>query len=66
MPGRSFEIVYPNGDFEIDASRQHPPPAVGDTIRRQGRLWRVTATTDGKPVIVRVELVEERAGDVAS
>jgi hypothetical protein len=64
MPGRSFEIIYPNGDFEINASRQHPPPAVGDTIRRQGKLWRVTARTDGKPVIVRVELVEERARDV--
>jgi len=64
MPGRSFEIVYPNGDFEIDASRQHAPPAVGDTIRRHGKLWRVTATTDGKPVMVRVELVEERARDV--
>jgi hypothetical protein len=65
MPGRSFEIVYPNGSFEIDASGQHPPPAVGDVIRRRGKLWRVTATTDGKPVIVRVELVEERARDVA-
>jgi hypothetical protein len=65
MPGRSFEIVYPNGDFEIDASRQHPPPAVGDTIRRQGKLWKVTARMEGKPVIVRVELVEPRARNVA-
>ena len=65
MPGRSFEIVYPNGDYEIDASGQYAPPSVGDTIRRQGKLWRVTATTDGKPVIVRVKLVEERARDVA-
>ena len=65
MPGRSFEIVYPNGDFEIDASGQNPPPAVGDTMRRNGKLWRVKARTDGKPVIVRVELVEKRARDVA-
>ena len=65
MPGRTFEIVYPNGDFEIDASGRHAPPTVGDTICRQGKLWRVTATTDGKPVIVRVELVEKRARDVA-
>ena len=65
MPGRTFEIIYPNGDFEIDASGQHAPPSVGDTIRRQGKLWRITATKDGKPVIVRVELVEERARDVA-
>ena len=65
MPGRSFEIIYPNGDFEIDAAGQHAPPTVGDTIRRRGKLWRVTATTDGKPVIVRVELVEKRARDVA-
>ena len=65
MPGRTFEIVYPNGDFEIDVSGQHAPPAVGDMIRRLGKLWRVTATTDGKPVIVRVELVEERVSDAA-
>jgi hypothetical protein len=65
MPGRSFEIVYPNRDFEIDASGQHPPPSVGDTISRRGQLWRVFATTDGKPVIVRVELVEARVEDVA-
>jgi hypothetical protein len=65
MPGRTFEIIYPNGDFEIDASGQHPPPTVDDTIRRQGKLWRVTATTDEKPVIVRVELDERRARDVA-
>jgi hypothetical protein len=61
MPGRSFEVIYPSGDFEIDASRQHPPPKVGDTIRRKGKLWRVTATTDGKPVVVRVEPAEELA-----
>ena len=65
MPGRSYQIVYPNGNFEIDASGQHPPPSVGDTIRRQGKLWRVTASTDGKPVIVRVELAEKPAADVA-
>lgn len=65
MPGRSFEIVYPNGDYEIDASGQHPPPAVGDTIRRQGKLWRVTAIKDGKPVIVRVKLVGKQGRDVA-
>jgi hypothetical protein len=57
MPGRSFEIRYPNGDFEIDAA-PYPPPAVGDAIRRKGQLWRVTARTEGKPVVVRVELAE--------
>ena len=59
MPGQLFEIIYPNGDFEFAASAQNPPPAVGDTIRRRGKLWRVTAKSDGKPVVVRVELVEE-------
>ncbi len=58
MPGRNFQIIYPNGDFEIDAALQQPPPAAGDTIRRRGKLWRVVATTDGKPFIVRVELAE--------
>ena len=63
MPGRAFQIVYPNGDFEIDVSLQHPPPAAGDTIRRRGKLWKVMAATDGKPVIVRVERAESK--DVA-
>jgi hypothetical protein len=65
MPGRSFVVRFPDGTFEIDASNAHPPPEVGDTIRRSGKLWRVTATTDGKPVIVRVKLVEKRAADMA-
>jgi hypothetical protein len=63
MPGRSFEILYPNGDFEIDASGQSPPPAVGDTIRRKGQLWRVTAATGGRPIIVRVEPAKGRTRD---
>jgi hypothetical protein len=64
MPGRTFEIRYPNGDFEIDAG-QYPPPAVGDRIRRKGQLWRVTAATNGKPVVVHVELADERAKHVS-
>lgn len=65
MPGRSFEVRYPDGDFEIDASQNQPPPAVGATIRRKGQLWRVTARTDGKPVVLRVELADERSKHVS-
>jgi hypothetical protein len=54
MPGRSFEIRFPNGDFEIDAA-EYPPPTVGDTIRRRGQFWRVTARSRGAPIVVRVE-----------
>ncbi len=61
MPGRSFVVHFPNGTFEIDASNAHPPPEVGDMIRRGGKLWRVTARSDGMPVIVRVALVEKSA-----
>jgi hypothetical protein len=64
MPGRSYEVIFPNGEFEIDASGQRPPPAVGETIRRRGKLWRVTATTGVRPVIVRVELAEAGSKDV--
>jgi hypothetical protein len=56
MPGRIYEIRYPNGDFEIDAGTQRPPPVVGDTIWRRGEVWKVTSTDDTeKPVVVRVE-----------
>jgi hypothetical protein len=61
MPGRSFVVRFPNGTFEIDASNAHPPPEVGDTIRRSGKLWRVIARSDDMPVIVRVALVAKSA-----
>ena len=63
MPGRSFQIIYPNGDFEIDASGQHAPPDVGDTIRRKGKLWRVTQATGARPIILRVEPADVRTKD---
>ena len=61
MPGRSFEVRFPDGTFEIDASNEHPPPEVGDTIHRRGKLWRVTARRYGALVIVRGALVEKSA-----
>jgi acyl dehydratase len=60
MPGRLFEIRFPNGDFEVDASRQKAPPAIGETLRLRGKLWRVAERREGPPVTVRVEAVEER------
>jgi hypothetical protein len=60
MPGRSFAIHYPDGRYEVDAFSQHPPPAVGETLRRLGKTWRVMARTDGPPVVIRVELVREQ------
>jgi hypothetical protein len=59
MPGRSFAIHYPGGRYEVDAFSQHPPPAVGERIRRAGKTWKVTARTNGPPVVIRVELVNE-------
>jgi len=59
MPGRSFEIRFPDGDFEIDAGTQRPPPDVGDTLRRRGKLWRVTARSDRPQVILRVRRLDE-------
>ena len=61
MQGRSFVVRFPNGTFEIDASNEHPPPRVGDTIRRKGKLWRVASRSDDRPVIVRVAIVEKSA-----
>jgi hypothetical protein len=61
MPGRSFVVRFPDGTFEIDASNERPPPEVGDTIRRNGKLWKVTARTDAQPVMLRVALVEKSA-----
>jgi hypothetical protein len=60
MPGRLFEIRYPNGDFEMDALTQQPPPEIGETLRRRGQLWRVVSKTFDEPFIVRVEPVPDR------
>jgi hypothetical protein len=59
VPGRSYEVIFPNGDYEIDAGTGSPPPAVGDRIRRRGKWWTVTATTGEKPVIVRVQPADQ-------
>jgi hypothetical protein len=58
-----FHIHYPDGDFEIVASSEHRPPAVGDTLHRQGKLWRVVATSGSETLIVRVEPVAEPPRD---
>jgi hypothetical protein len=52
MPGRLVEIRYPDNYFELEATTESPPPAVGDT-----RLWIVTSRAEGPPVILRVEAV---------
>jgi hypothetical protein len=66
MPGRAFEIRFPNGDYEIDASGQQPPPNVGDVIRRNGELWRVKARSDDKPIRLWVEVAEKPAERISS
>jgi len=60
MPGRLFEIRYPNGDFEMDAFTQRPPPEIGEMLRRRGQLWRVVSRTLDEPFVVRVEPVPDR------
>jgi hypothetical protein len=60
MPGRLFEIRYPDGDFEIDAFTQQPPPSIGETLRRRGKLWRVVSKTTYEPFVMRVEPVPDR------
>lgn len=55
-----FEIRYPDGDYEIVAA-ERTPPAIGETIRHKGQLWKVTSTTDGRSVVVHVELAGDRA-----
>jgi hypothetical protein len=60
MPGSVFEIRYPNGDFEMAASRQLPRPVVGDTLRRKGQLWKVVSATHQEPWVLRVEPADDR------
>jgi hypothetical protein len=60
MPGSLFEIRYPDGDFEMDAFTQQPPPQIGETLRRRGKLWRVVSKTTYEPFVVQVEPVPDQ------
>jgi hypothetical protein len=66
MRSEVFEIRYPDGDFEIAATQVHSVPVAGDQFRRKDRLWRVTHTEGGRPVLVHVELVERRPDNGAA
>jgi hypothetical protein len=46
MPTRAFVIRFPNGDYEVDHTRQ-ALPSIGDTLRRKGELWSVARITKG-------------------
>jgi hypothetical protein len=62
MPARAFVIRFPNGDYEYDFTRR-AVPGVGETVRKQGLLWRVTRITQDRPVTVhvaRADAVEPR------
>jgi len=60
MPGRAYAIHYPNGDYELDARTDRPPPTVDETLRRRGQLWKVTSVDEGPPVVIRVKAAAER------
>jgi hypothetical protein len=60
MPGRLYEIRFPNGDFEMDAFTEKPPPEIGETLHRRGEQWKVVSKTAEEPFVVRVERVPDR------
>ena len=49
MAARAFVIQFPDGDFEYDLTRG-AAPSIGQTLRRRGSLWSVTAV-DGEGVV---------------
>jgi hypothetical protein len=57
MPAKALLIRYPDGDFEYDFTRQ-ALPAIGDTIKRKGELWRVTQFTRDSVPTAFVERAE--------
>ena len=59
IPAKALLIRYPNGDFEYDFTRR-VFPAIGEKVRRQGELWRVTQIAGSPVPTVYVEPVEER------
>ena len=46
MPAKAFVIRFPNGAYEYELSRR-PAPAIGETVRRNGVLWKVARITQG-------------------
>ena len=54
MRATTFAIVFPDGDFEVDATSEGSLPAIGDLIERKRLLWTVTRISDGDPAVVYV------------
>ena len=46
MQAKAFVIRFPNGDYEYELSRR-VAPAIGETVRRKGVLWKVARITQG-------------------
>jgi hypothetical protein len=60
MAPDTFVIRFPNGDFEY-AATPSPMPSVGDSIHRNGTVWRVTGVMhDGAPTVFVEHADEER------
>jgi len=57
MRATSFEIVFPDGDYEFDTTTERRLASIGDQFERRRQLWRVTRITDQNLAIVYVEPV---------
>jgi len=62
MSLKAYVIRFPNGDFEVDVSNG-VTPAVDQTVRRRGVLWKVTGTARDVVSTVHVERVARRRTD---
>jgi hypothetical protein len=60
MRATSFQIMFPDGDYEFNTTTERRLPSIGDQIERRRQLWTVTRITDQDPAIVYVELVPRR------
>jgi hypothetical protein len=49
MPAKAFVIRFPSGDYEYEPSRR-TAPGIGETVRRNGELWKVVRITQSGAV----------------
>lgn len=62
MQTEIVEFRFPEGDFELDATKQ--VPKVGAVLAKQGRVWKVETVDPGSPTVVTLVLAP-LAGDTA-
>jgi hypothetical protein len=61
---QTIEFRFPDGGFEVDATRQVVKR--GDVVTKQGRVWKVDEILSGIPPIVMLQPARRRGTETSN